>query len=439
MADRHTTPAPGAEQDADTREAPADQRPAPDGALGEPVDAPAPADEKPLEVSPAVPPARVEPVVIPRWIQTIALAAVLLLLWAIVSAARSVVLIFVVAGVIALIVNPLVKLMRRRAKIPRGLAILIVYVGFLALVVGIGIALASPVTKQVRSFQRDVPSIVDSANQSLSDVQKWLDRNHIGVKLQHSGETALTTIEKNVLRGSGSLVKFGTGLITSVAQAALALVLTVVISVYMLVYSDRIGRVVRRAMPPGDGSPQDDFPLRVQKAVFGYVRGQLIFSFTMGFSAGVALWIFGAVGIFPAGQRYALFFGTFYGLMELVPFIGPVLGAIPPVLVALFQDPLTAVWVALLFLGLQQLEGHIVAPQVFGRALRINPLLVLLVLLVGGEVYGIVGALVALPIAAVIRETIVYMREHAVLEPWGTPSYVAVRDGKDPPAEDPES
>ena len=376
---------------------------------------------------------------IPRWIQTIALAAVLLLLWAIVSAARSVVLIFVVAGVIALIVNPLVKLMRRRAKIPRGLAILIVYVGFLALVVGIGIALASPVTKQVRSFQRDVPSIVDSANQSLSDVQKWLDRNHIGVKLQHSGETALTTIEKNVLRGSGSLVKFGTGLITSVAQAALALVLTVVISVYMLVYSDRIGRVVRRAMPPGDGSPQDDFPLRVQKAVFGYVRGQLIFSFTMGFSAGVALWIFGAVGIFPAGQRYALFFGTFYGLMELVPFIGPVLGAIPPVLVALFQDPLTAVWVALLFLGLQQLEGHIVAPQVFGRALRINPLLVLLVLLVGGEVYGIVGALVALPIAAVIRETIVYMREHAVLEPWGTPSYVAVRDGKDPPAEDPES
>ena len=352
MADRHTTPAPGAEQDADTREAPADQRPAPDGALGEPVDAPAPADEKPLEVSPAVPPARVEPVVIPRWIQTIALAAVLLLLWAIVSAARSVVLIFVVAGVIALIVNP---------------------------------------------------------------------------------------IEKNVLRGSGSLVKFGTGLITSVAQAALALVLTVVISVYMLVYSDRIGRVVRRAMPPGDGSPQDDFPLRVQKAVFGYVRGQLIFSFTMGFSAGVALWIFGAVGIFPAGQRYALFFGTFYGLMELVPFIGPVLGAIPPVLVALFQDPLTAVWVALLFLGLQQLEGHVVAPQVFGRALRINPLLVLLVLLVGGEVYGIVGALVALPIAAVIRETIVYMREHAVLEPWGTPSYVAVRDGKDPPAEDPES
>src|SRR5205085_6318265 len=184
--------------------------------------------------------------------------------------------------------------------------------------------------------------------------------------------------------------------------------------------------------------PEDDFPLRVQKAVFGYVRGQFIFGLIMGFSAGFALWIFGLVGIFPTGGRYALFFGVFFGLMELVPFIGPVLGAIPPVIVALFEDPLTAIWVALLFLALQQLEGHVVAPQVFGRALRINPLLVLLALLVGGEVYGIVGALVALPIAAVIRETIVYLREHVVLEPWGTPRYAAITGAKDPPRGDPD-
>src|SRR5256885_13150073 len=113
------------------------------------------------------------------------------------------------------------------------------------MLVGIGAALASPVTAQVRAFQRDVPSIVDSANSSLADVQKWLDRNHIGVKLQRQGQSALQTIERNVLRGSGSVVKFGTGLVTSIAQAALAVVLTIVISVYMLVYSDRIGGIVR--------------------------------------------------------------------------------------------------------------------------------------------------------------------------------------------------
>ena len=85
---------------------------------------------------------------------------------------------------------------------------------------------------------------------------------------------------------------------------------------------------------------------------------------------------------------------------------------------ALFQDPLTALWVVLLFIGLQQLEGHIVAPQIFGHALRINPLIVIIALLFGDAIYGIIGALIALPVAAVLRETILYLRRHVVLEPW---------------------
>jgi len=140
----------------------------------------------------------------------------------------------------------------------------------------------------------------------------------------------------------------------------------------------------------------------------------------MGTTAGLGLYLFGLLGIFSAGKSYAAVFGVFFGLMELIPFVGPVLGAIPPVLVALFQDPLSAVWVLLLFVGLQQLEGHIVAPQIFGHALRINPLLVIFALTVGGEIYGLVGALIALPLAAIIRETAVYLQRHVALEPWYT-------------------
>jgi predicted PurR-regulated permease PerM len=160
------------------------------------------------------------------------------------------------------------------------------------------------------------------------------------------------------------------------------------------------------------------------------VRGQLLFSVIMGLSVGIALWIFGAVGIFPDGQRYALFFGIFFGLMELVPYVGPTLGALPPVLVALFQDPLTAVWVVLLFIGIQQLEGHVVAPQVFGHSLRINPLLVIFALLLGAELYGLLGAFIALPLIAVARETLLYLRRHLVLEPWSrTDPALLVADG----------
>src|SRR3954452_8647796 len=104
--------------------------------------------------------------------------------------------------------------------------------------------------------------------------------------------------------------------------------------------------------------------------------------------------------------------------MELIPYVGPFLGAAPPVLVAFFQDPLTAVWVALLFVALQQLEGHVVAPLVFGQALRINPLLVIFALALGAEVAGIIGALLALPLLAIGRETAAYLSGHLVLEPW---------------------
>ncbi|GAC1320771.1 MAG: AI-2E family transporter [Thermoleophilaceae bacterium] len=390
-----------------------------------------PPDERPLTPPAVPPPARVERVVVPRWIQAVMLPLALLALFALAHAARSVVLIFLIAAVIALVVNPLVSLLGR-ARFPRGLAVLTVYLGFLACLVGVGALLVSPVTAQVKNFQRDVPAIVKSGNDSLAKVQSWLDKNHIGVKVQGQGQTALQTVEKNVVRGSGSIVKFTTGLVQSLAQAAFSLILVIVVSVYMLIYSDRIGRIVRRVMPRGDGSPEDDYPLRVQKAVFGYVRGQVTFSALMGISAGVGLWVFGLVGLFSDGGRYALFFGLFYALMEFVPFVGPVLGALPPILVALFENPVTAIWVVLLFLALQQLEGHVVAPQVFGHSLRINPLLIIMTLLGGGELYGVVGALISLPIAAVMRETAVYLSRHVVLEPWGTLSPAAAEAGQAP-------
>ena len=397
----------------DEREQP-DRDAAPDGELV--PDAPAPADRDPLGPPEPLPPAA-SPVVVARWVQMVVVPLAALALYALARAAGPVLLLFLVATVIALILNPLVKLVQR-ARVPRGLAVAAVYIGFF-LVVGAAIGLlVDPIADQVQAFQDDVPGLTDSANQSLADLQGWLDDRGVDVHVQEQGETALETLQRNVLEGSGDVVSFTQDLVRTLVEASIALILVLVISIYMLLYGEQIGRLVRAAMPPGDGTPEDDFPIRVQKAVFSYVRGQAAFSAIMGVSAGVALWLFGAIGIFPDGQRYAVFFGAFYGLMELVPYVGPVIGALPAMLVALFQDPLTAVWVGLLFLALQQLEGHVVAPQVFGQALRINPLLVIFALLMGAQLYGIIGAFVALPLAAVARETAVYLRRHLVLEPW---------------------
>ena len=366
----------------------------------------------------------VPPVVIPRWIQLVLLPLGILGIWALARAAGTVFLILVIASVVALILNPLVRMLER-IKVPRGLAIATVYLGWVAVIVGIGVALSEPVSTQVSHFQNDIPSLTRQANRDLANLQKFLDNHGIKVHIQQQGQTALQTLQKDALKRSGDIVSFSRDLLQQVVTIGFDLVLILVLSIYLLVYGKSIGELVRRIMPDGDGTPDDDFPLLIQRAVFGYVRGQILFSLIMGASAALGLWIFGIVGIFPDGQRFALFFGAFYGLMEFIPYIGPIIGPLPAILVALFNDPISAVWVTLMFIALQQFEGHVVAPQVFRISLRINPILIILSLLLGYELYGIVGSLIALPIAAVIRETVVYLRRHTVLEPWGTMNPIA--------------
>ena len=106
--------------------------------------------------------------------------------------------------------------------------------------------------------------------------------------------------------------------------------------------------------------------------------------------------------------------------MELIPYIGPIIGPIPPIVVALARQPIAAVWLLIAFVLMQQLEGHVVAPQVFRISLRINPILVILTLLMGYQLYGVPGALLALPVATMIRATVLYLRRHLVFEQWGT-------------------
>ena len=123
-------------------------------------------------------------------------------------------------------------------------------------------------------------------------------------------------------------------------------------------------------------------------------------------------------GALPHGGKYALLFGAWAGVTELIPYVGPWLGALPPVLYALVTHPISALWVALLYLGIQQLEGHLVVPNVMGRTLRLHPLLVIFGLLAGAEIYGFPGILVALPLLAAGARGLGVLRRAARAAAW---------------------
>ena len=364
--------------------------------------------------------------VVPRWIQLVGLPVALLVAWSVAGAVRHVVFLFVVAGLIALLLNPIVRGLGR-AWIPRGFAVAIVYLSFAALVVAAGVALSTVVVDQTKSAANRVdnyfteehgqPPITD-AERDVDRLQVWLNGHHlerINVRkpaldfLNNSGS-------KDVSSYASKAISWAEGAAVSFVSLLFSTVLIIVVSIYMLLDVQRLARVIDRRFPPRPGSR----PLmwRVEHALVAYVKGQLLLSAIIGTSAGIGLWLLGITGLLPGGDKYAVLFGLFVAFTELIPYLGPWLGALPPFFYALAVDPPAAIWVVLLFLFIHQVEGHIVVPNVMGSALRLHPLLVIFGLLAGGEIYGLPGIFVALPLLAVMRAVWEFFHDRIELEPW---------------------
>jgi len=362
---------------------------------------------------------------IPRWAQLVLLPLLLLLVWTVAGAVRHVLFLFLVALLIALLLNPLVRGLGR-ARIPRGLAVALVYLAFAAVVALAILALATVVVQQTRSAAHRVDAYftVDSghpsrtgAQQDLARFQRWLDHNHLSsVHVQRQGEKFLNQVgTKDVQRYTSKALRWAEGAGLTVVTLLFDALLVVVVSIYMLLDMQRLTDAADRRFPPRDG---DGLIVRMEQAVASYVKGQFLLSLIIGVSVGVGLWILGMVGLMPHGGKYAAAFGAWAGVTELIPYVGPWLGALPPVLYALVQHPLSALWVAALFLAIQQLEGHLVVPKVMGHTLRLHPLLVIFGLLAGGEIYGFPGILVALPLLAAGRAVWEFFSERIELQKW---------------------
>ncbi len=363
---------------------------------------------------------------IPRWIQLVGLPLLLILAWAVARAAGHAIFIFLVASLVALLLDPLVRGLQR-ARIPRGFSVAIVYLSFAAALIVAIVALATVVVDQTKSAANRVdtyftevhgqPPATD-ADRDVDRFQAWLDAHHLeSVTIQQRGHELVKRIrEKDVGKYTSRVVDFAEGAAISIGKTLFALVLLIVISIYMLLDMPRLHRSLDRRFPPRPG--EQSLLLKVESGLARYVKGQVLLSLIIGTSAGLGLWLLGTLGWLPGGDKYALLFGAWVALTEVIPYLGPWLGAVPPLVYALVVHPVSAIWVALLFLGIHQIEGHIVVPNVMGSALRLHPLLVIFGLLAGGEVYGLPGALIALPLLAAGRATWEFFAERVRLEPW---------------------
>ena len=361
---------------------------------------------------------------VPRWIQLVGLPVGLLVVWMLAGVLGHVLFLFLTSAVIAFLLNPLVRDLQRM-RLPRGLAVALVFLLFAAAVAFIALALGSVVVDQTRSATQridDYVTVSDSAGKSgaeqdIDRLQAWLDTHGLErIQIQKQATDWVDNLGAGEISGyTQDAISFAQGAAFSIVVTLFNLVLIVVIAIYMLLDMQRLENLIDRRFPPGDSLP---LTLRIEKALAGYVRGQLILSTVIGLSAGVGMWVLGTTGLVPGAERYALLFGVWTAVIEVIPYIGPWLSAIPPMIYALVVHPVSALWVLALFVFIYQVEGHIVVPNVMANALRLHPLLVIFGLLAGGELYGIAGVLMALPTMAAARAIYEFFAERLRLDPW---------------------
>jgi predicted PurR-regulated permease PerM len=365
---------------------------------------------------------------VPRWMQLVGLPLLLVLAWIVASAAAHVVFLFVVAALVALLLDPLVRGLQK-VRLPRGLSVALVYLSFAVALGLVILAVTTAVVGQTKTaatrFNAYFTNAHGTAGQTSADrdvdrLQHWLNTHRLkSVKIQARGHRLVKQIrQRDVGKYTKKIVTFVEGAAISIGKTLFSVVLLLVVSVYMLLDLQRLGRIVDRRFSPRPG--EQPLLMSIERALTSYVRGQAALSLIIGTSAGVGLWALAALGLLPHGQQYALLFGAWVAVTEIIPYLGPWLGSVPAVVYALVVHPISALWVILLFLAIFQIEGHIVVPNVMGNALRLHPLLVIFGLAAGFELYSLPGALIALPLLAVGRAIWEFFADRITFEPWSS-------------------
>lgn len=351
----------------------------------------------------------------PRAILTIigivvAVAAALWLLWL----SKRILTWVLIAMFLAVALNPLVDLIQRRLRFRRVPAISLTFLLGLGTAGGVATLLVPPTVDAGQELADDAPGYIDRL--ANTRIFKDLDERYdIASRLKDFVETI-----PDRLGGAGAAVDVAQTLLSGFVGGLTVLVLTFMFLIY--------GRDLRArgiAMLPDDRRPRARNLLdQMYRSVGGYVMGNLLVSFVAGVTAYIMMKSFGL----PAAAALAFW----VALADLVPLVGATIGAIPAVIVAFFSGWPIGVGVAIYFLLYQQVENHFVQPLVMRRTTSLNPLLTLVAVLLGAELLGILGALLAIPTAAIIKLLVTDVVVHRRARADGDPAPVS----PDPPGTD---
>lgn len=298
---------------------------------------------------------------------------------------RDILIILFTSIIIASAVEPFV-IWTKKFKIPRAASVIFVYLlafGIISLVVSL---LIPPISEQIRGLLRELPSIVERLSYYFSAVKDLADKYEI-----HSNPDVFW-------QDIGSrLGQFGSGIFATtkgIISGFGAILMILVISFYLAVEEGGIIKFIKAITSEQHQGYAMNLFERSQHQIGRWLRGQLILALVVG--------VLVFLGLSMLGVKYALVLALIAAVLEVIPYVGPIISAIPAIILAFLQSPITGLLVLGLYVLIQQIENHLLQPKIMEKAVGLHPVTVIMVLLIGAKIAGVVGMILAVPLASVI-------------------------------------
>ncbi len=303
-----------------------------------------------------------------------------------------------VAGFLYYILNPIVNLLMK-TKMKRIFAILIVFLLLIIALVLLLVSVIPSLISQLSSLASNMPDVFKS-------VEAWVYQM---AELPIFKDFDLTKYIEQLDISYGNIIQqFISGLssslgsiVSTVASTTIIIVTAPFILFYMLKDGDRMVPGIKRFLPKKRQNDIVELLGKLNKTLSSYISGQAIECLFVA--------TFTVIGYSLIGVRYAFLFGVIAGITNLIPYLGPYIGLAPAVFVTVFDEPFKALLCCLVVLIVQQIDGNIIYPNVIGKSLQIHPLTIILILLVAGNIAGLLGIFLAVPFYAVCKTIVVHI------------------------------
>lgn len=302
---------------------------------------------------------------------------------------------FLIAGVLSYALNPAVHFLKGKG-LSRTKAVAALFLTFLIFLLGLSISIFPMLGEEVARLGDMLPELSQEWYRRIAEWYETRMANQPLIPESLSGlldffDVELKSLTEWLLQSSGSLFQ-GIGLL---ASSLVSLVTIPVLTFYFMKDGEKIFLLAKKSIPPGIRSHA--FPLfqAMDGVLSGFIRGQILVAVFVGFLSGMVLMLLGI--------DFWILLGLIAGITNIIPYLGPFIGAIPAVLVTLSTNPGRTLWVILAFVVIQQVESSLVSPKIVGNRVGLHPTLIIFSLLLGGALGGLVGLIIAVPLAAVLK------------------------------------